>query len=175
MSDIDDGSSSDSGSSVASSKSTKSSRTPVSSGKIDTVVASNATASDKSAAVGLVDDFSTPTASSKKKVVRRTNLQILADNAAKASEKVVKISKSSKKMAKQSKFDPEMLSENTARTTEKVSTKQGEIEASAAVTHVTVNGVSFPLQAAKTVWTAAETVDLIKVLCISSSSKHDVT
>ena len=97
MSDIDDGSSSDSGSSVASSKSTKSSRTPVSSGKIDTVVASNATASDKSAAVGLVDDFSTPTASSKKKVVRRTNLQIQADNAAKASEKVVKISKSSKK------------------------------------------------------------------------------
>lgn len=97
MSDIDDGSSSDSGSSVASSKSTKSSRTPVSSGKIDTVVVSNATASDKSAAVGLVDDFSTPTASSKKKVVRRTNLQIQADNAAKASEKVVKISKSSKK------------------------------------------------------------------------------
>lgn len=68
-----------------------------------------------------------------------------------------------------------MLSENTVRTTEKVSTKQGEIDASATVTHVTVNGVSFPLQAAKTVWTTAETLDLIKVLCISSSSKHDVT
>lgn len=187
MSDVDDGSSSDSDSSIASSVSTKSLRTPANfedanSSGFQTQIPRSVfaiTEIDNSLHVGLVDEFTTPTASSKKKVVRRTNLQIQADNAAKSSEKVVKISKASKKLAKKSAVDHQTQSENTARIAEKadqlpkVSSKQEKDSKSATVTHVTVGGVTFPLQAAKTVWTTVETLDLIKVLCNSPTCKYD--
>jgi hypothetical protein len=190
MSEVDDGSSSDSDSSVASSVSIKSLRTPANFEDGDSSGSQTQnprsafaiTVVDKPLHVGSVDEFTTPTASSKKKVVRRTNLQIQADNAAKSSEKVVKISKASKKLAKKSTFDHPTQSENTERVAEKadqiprVSSKQekdSKIESSATVTHVTVNGVIFPLQAAKTVWTTVETLDLIKVLCNSPTCKYD--
>ena len=174
MSDFDEGSSSDSDSSVASSVSNQCSQTPAVSEGIVSQIHIQSIAKD-SAPVGLVGEFSTPTASAKKKVVRRTNLQIQADNAAKSSEKVVKTSKLSKKQARESKLDPLIQTEkadpiSTASTTQE---KDSKIESSATVTHVAVNGVSFPLQAAKTVWTTAETLDLIKVLYNSPPSKRD--
>ena len=179
MSDIDEGSSSDSDSSVASSVSNQCSQTPAISEDIVSQTHIQSIAKD-SAPVGLVPEFSTPTASSKKKVVRRTNLQIQADNAAKSSEKVVKISKVSKKQ--KSKLDTLVQSEDTAKITDKVDPiskacttqeKDSRIETSVTVTHVTVGSDRFPLQAAKTVWTTAETLDLIKVRWNSPPSSRD--
>lgn len=179
MSDVDDGSSSDSDSSIASSVSSKSLRTPANFEDPNSSGSQTQIPIDNSLHVGLVGEFTTPTASSKKKVVRRTNLQIQADNAAKSLEKVVKISKASKKLAKKSTIDHQTQSENTARIAEKadqlqkVSSKQEKDSKSATVTHVTVGGVTFPLQAAKTIWTTVETLDLIKVLCNSPTCKYD--
>ena len=98
-------------------------------------------ASSRSTSSVTIDDvsFLTPIPSVKKKVVRRTNLQIQADQALKTAAKLVKVSKSSK---------PESKSESEVK--------------SAASTSVTINGEVFPVQAAKSVWTTGETMDLIR-------------
>ena len=83
--------------------------------------------------------FLTPVPSAKKKVVRRTNLQIQADQALKTAAKVTKVPKSSKSESK----------------------SESDVKYAAATT-VTINGEVFPVQAAKSVWTTGETMELIR-------------
>ena len=75
----------------------------------------------------------------KKKVVRRTNLQIQADQALKTAAKLTKVPKPSKSESK----------------------PKSEVK-SVASTSVTIIGEVFPIEAAKTVWTTGETMDLIR-------------
>ena len=77
--------------------------------------------------------------SAKKKVERRTNLQIQADQALKIAAKVTKVPKSSKSESK----------------------SESDVESTAA-TSVTINGEMYPVQATKSVWTTGETMELIR-------------
>lgn len=111
-------------------------RTPAQNNVAESIAPSRSTSSS----ITIEDvSFLSPALSAKKKFVRRTNLQIQADQALKTAAKVTKVPKSSKAESK---------SESDVK--------------SAAATSVTINCEMFPVQAAKSVWTTGETMELIR-------------
>ena len=91
--------------------------------------------------------FQTPGQTSKKKIVRRTNAQIKADNFTKAVQKAVQP-------------ETEKMLTSTISSERKADVKT-EVKSEVAASTIDINGVTFPVQLARSNWLLAEQIALI--------------